>query len=254
MRTGYIKLLFAACLGCTAYDMAAAQKAPTSSIPTLSAASIQLRFVNTDVSDVLQAISVQAHANIVFPAQMKKLISINLAANSTKNALSFVAAAGGLAFRYASGTYVVAPPADLRQALEPFGDQTSVTLKSIPADQAVKLVEGAFPYLTARPAGSRIMLIGAGEDIANALSLLQDQDTPLAVDPFVSEVEPVQYSSAAQLATMIKSLYPSLKAEAVGIADKKGGAIGLAGPKSQVDSAKTVSASSRFAAQSLQES
>ena len=115
MRTGHTKLLFAACLGCTAYNMAAAQKAPTSSIPTVPASSIQLRFVNTDVSDVLQAISVQAHANIVFPAQLKKLISINLAANSTKSALSFVAAAGGLAFRYASGTYVVALPTDLRQ-------------------------------------------------------------------------------------------------------------------------------------------
>ena len=94
MRTGYIKLLVAACLGCTAFDMAAAQKAPTSSIPTVSATSIQLRFVNTDVSDVLQAISVQAHANIVFPAQLKKLISINLAADNREHAGScFVAAA-----------------------------------------------------------------------------------------------------------------------------------------------------------------
>ena len=50
MRTGYTKLLFAACLGCTAYNLAAAQKAPTSSIPTVSATSIQLRSVNTDVS------------------------------------------------------------------------------------------------------------------------------------------------------------------------------------------------------------
>jgi len=238
MRTGYTKLLFAACLGCTAYNMAAAQKAPTSSIPTLSATSIQLRFVNTDVSDVLQAISVQAHANIVFPAQLKKLISINLAADSTKNALSFVAAAGGLAFRYASGTYVVALPTDLRQALEPFGEQSSVTLKVLPSDQAVKLVEGAFPYLTARPAGSKIMLIGANEDIANAITLLQDQDSPESKDPYVSEIEAVQYSSAAQLASMVKSLYPTLKAEPVGPTDKKGGAIGLFGPKSQVESAK----------------
>ena len=37
---------------------------------------------------------------------------------------------------------------------------------------------------------------------------------------------------------MIKSLYPTLKAEAVGPADRKGGAIGLFGPKSQVESAK----------------
>ena len=61
-------------------------------------------------------------------------------------------------------------------------------LKVLPADQAVKLVEGAFPYLTARPAGSRIMLIGAGEDIANAVTLLQDQDrTPDSRDPVMSK-------------------------------------------------------------------
>ena len=80
------------------------------------------------------------------------------------------------------GTYVVALPADLRQALEPFGEQSSVTLKVLPADQAVKLVEGAFPYLTSAQARRRSkkwkLLIGAGEDIANAISLLQDQDSP----------------------------------------------------------------------------
>ena len=37
---------------------------------------------------------------------------------------------------------------------------------------------------------------------------------------------------------MIKSMYPTLRAEAVGPADKKGGAVGLYGPRSQVESAK----------------
>ena len=199
---------------------------------------IQFRFVNTVVSDVLQSFSVQAHANIVFPAQLKKPVSINVAADSVKSALSFVAAAGGLAFRLAGNTYVVAPPESLRQALEPFGEQTSIMLKTIAADAAVKLVEGAFPYLTARPAGSRLMLIGAGEDIAKALALLQEQDLPLSIDPIVSEVDPVQYTSATQLATMLKTLYPLVRAEAVGQTDRKGGAIGLYGPKSQVEGAK----------------
>src|SRR5437867_2779024 len=70
---------------------------------------IRLRFDNTDVSDVLQALSLKTRANIVFSAQMKRPISINVAAASTEEALRYITAAAGLTYRFAGHTYIVAP-------------------------------------------------------------------------------------------------------------------------------------------------
>src|SRR5579871_6037251 len=69
---------------------------------------IRLRFANTDVSDVLQALSLQTRANIVYPAQLKKPISLNINVPTVEEALSYVTAAAGLAWRKVGSTYVVA--------------------------------------------------------------------------------------------------------------------------------------------------
>ena len=50
-------------------------------------ASFRLRFANTDVSDVLQALSLKTKASIVFPSQIKKPISVDITATTTEEAL-----------------------------------------------------------------------------------------------------------------------------------------------------------------------
>ena len=241
MKTSLLCLMAAAGLFSSLPIAVEAQKTPANPMPAAlrsAGTPIRLRFVNTDVSDILQAISVQTHANIVFPSQLKKLISVNMTSDSTRGALTFVAAAGGLAFRQVGQTFVVAPPAELRLVLEPFGEKAHIPLKTLTVEQAQKLVEGAYPYLTVRPGGNQLILIGAAEDLEQAQALLAEQDRPHAIDPMTSEVAVLKYASATQMATMLKSLYPEIKAEPVGQADKSGGVIGLAGPRSQIESAK----------------
>ena len=199
---------------------------------------IKIRFVDTDVSEVLQALGVRTKDNIVYAGQGKKLISINVNASSTEEALRYITAAAGLAFRQAGNSYVVAPAASLKQAIEPLGDQARVPLTSLVPAAAVKVIEDAFPYVTARPAGSQVLLIGAASDLQQAQALLREQDALRTPDPARTEVIAVQNVVPAQAVNVLKSLYPELKIEAIGDAAKPGGSIGLAGPRSIIERAR----------------
>ncbi len=198
---------------------------------------IRLSFSNIDASDVLQAVARYYKANIVFPAQSKKAISLNASASSVEEALRLVTATAGMAYRQTGETYVVGLPADLKGMIEPLGERARIRLNTLTPAQAVQLLEGALPYLTARPAGTQVLVIGASEDIAQARALLQEQD-PATAGAQVNDVVTLQYAASNQVAAMLKSMFPNLKADAIGTADKPGGAIGLVGARTQVEGAK----------------
>lgn len=202
---------------------------------------IRIHFANTDVSDVLQALSVKTHANIVFPAQIKKPISINLTAANLEDALNYVTGAAGLAYRKMGSTYIVAVAADLKQMLQSFGAPTRIALTTLESDAAVKLIEGALPYVTARPAGSQaVLVIGSADDLQQARTLLDEQQKTQLSDPMVQETVVLQFVQPSQVTTMLQSVFPTLKAQVVGsgAADKVGGTLVLAGPRSMVKSAR----------------
>src|SRR2546423_10244472 len=144
---------------------------------------IRLRFANTDVSDVLQAISLKTRANLVYPAQLKRLISLNVTANSVEEALNYVTAAANLAWRRVGQTYVIAPADSLRAMTEQFGDRMTVPLTALSAPDAVSIVTSALPYLTARPAGTSVLLIGAPEDLTQARAILEQQEALRRAEP-----------------------------------------------------------------------
>ena len=198
---------------------------------------VRLQFVNTDVSDVLQAISMKTHASVVYSAQTKHPISLNISATSVSEAIGFASAAAGLTYREIKGRFFVAPAADLKQLIESFGSSETVDLAGITAADAVTLITGALPYLTVRPAGSRIILTGDPADIVQARALLSSQ-TRKAPPAMVSEVVPLKQLSPEQTANMIHALYPDLKAEGTAAPSKIGGAVGLYGPEADVKAAK----------------
>ena len=211
---------------------------PAPAAASVTPSLIRLQFVNSDISDVLQAISMKTRANIVYSAMIKRPISLNITTASVREAIGFAASAAALTYKQIGEKFFVAPPADLKQLIESFGEKETLELNGVSSAEAVSLLAGALPYLTARPAGQQILLIGSPEDIAGARSLLARQERPAVPLPLRSEVVTVQRLVAVQAATMIQTLYPGLKAEAVGSAEKAGGAIGLMGSSSQVDAAK----------------
>jgi len=199
---------------------------------------IRLQFVNTDISDVLQAISFKTHAGIVYSALLKRPISINISANSVSEAIGFAASAAGLTFREMNKRYFVAPAADLKQLIESFGTSEMLDLNGLVSADAITLLTGATPYLTVRPAGSKIMLIGTPEDILLAKAVMASQARPAPPVPTSSEVVSIRGLEAEQAATMLQTLYPTIKAQAVAGAQKTGGAVGLVGPTTDVVAAK----------------
>ncbi len=199
--------------------------------------SFRLRFANTDVSDVLQAIALKTKASIVFPSQIKKPISVDISATTTEEALRFVTAAAGLSYHVIGRTYVVALPSELRQAIEPFGARATLSLASMQPADAAKMLESALPCLTARPMGKQVLAIGDAEDIAQARTLLDLQDRPLIDTTTQAEVVNVKYANPTQIAALVKVMYDGVKAEAVGQANRPGGSIGISGTRAQLDGA-----------------
>ena len=198
---------------------------------------VRLQFVNTDVSDVLQAISMKTHASVVYSAQTKRPISLNISASTVSEAIGFAASAAGLAYREIKGRYFVAPAADLKQLIESFGSTETVELTGMQSAEAITLLTGALPYLTVRPAGNRVILTGDPADIAQAKTLLTGQPK-IAPVASVSEVVQLKQLSPEQTATMLQALYPGLKAEGTANAAKTGGAVGIYGQAADVKAAK----------------
>ena len=115
---------------------------PRSSVESRTLATIRLQFVNTDVSDVLQAISVKTHANIVYPALLKRPISLNITAGSVGEAIGYAASAAGLTWKQLGQTFVVAPASDLKQMIEAFGQSEVVERNDVPSADAITLLTG----------------------------------------------------------------------------------------------------------------
>ena len=204
------------------------RKASTS--PTVSHSSrFRLRFSNTDVSDVLQALSLKTRANIVFPSQLKKQISVDFSAANTEDALRFITAASGLTYRLIGKTFVVAQPSELRLALEPFGERVKIALISIKPADAAKMLEDAIPSISARPLVNQVLVIGGAEDLAQAQNIIADADKGTHVDPVVTVVIPIQNAISSQVVSVLRAIYENLKVDGVGPVGQPGGAVGVSG-------------------------
>ena len=200
---------------------------------------IRLHFAKTDVGIVLSALGTRARANIVYSSEKKREIAINIAAPTLEEALNSVAACAGLEYRQVGHTYVVAAPADLKQAIRPFAVNASLMPEGLSAEEGAKLLDATLPYLAARPAGNRLLVSGAEADIAQARLVLATVYNGRAGRAQASAVIAVLNAPAAQIAATLKIMYPDLRAEAIGVTDKPGGTIGISGSRALIEEAKT---------------
>lgn len=241
-----MKLFSLYCLGlCSlSFTPVIAQEVKTSDRPasvTKQSGNIRLVFANTDVSDVLQALSLKTKVNIVFPSQAKKPISVDFSTNKIEEALGYITAAAGMAYKKVDKTYIVAPQAELRTAVEPFGTRSTVPMPDLAPDEAIKLLQGILPALTVRSTGKSLLLIGTVEDIAEARRVLSEQGgSPKGKEEVLTEVLNVKNASAVQIAKALQGLGGGLKADGIGTEAKPGGSIILIGTKSQIENAKSM--------------
>ena len=85
------------------------------------AQTFRLIFSDTDVADVLRSISLRTGANIVYSSAEPLPISINVTVNGAEDAVRAAASAAGLGHRRIGNTFIVASVANMRKAMEPFG-------------------------------------------------------------------------------------------------------------------------------------
>ena len=204
------------------------------------AQSFRLIFSDTDVADVLRSISLRTGANIVYSAAEPLPISVNVTVNGSEEAVRAAASAAGLGYRRVGNTFIVASVANMRKAMEPYGQRVLITPEGVPPAEAARRLEEMYPWLTARPAGDQVLLIGTAQDIDNAQKAMPDVERSWFMAQRVNEVVFLKYASVSQVATMLKAMYPTITSDALGAEDKPGGGIGLSGPRSEVMAAKEI--------------
>ncbi len=192
---------------------------------------IRLRFDNTEVSDIIHALSLKTGANIVLASATHRSLSMNLTASTVEEALKTVSSASGMTYRLVGKSYIVATAAEMKQVMEASGSKARVSLKYLSAQEAVKDLEGVLPFLTAKAISDSVLLIGGEEDIAIAKSFLMEQDKAPAKEDLRTEVITIHNLVSSKLDAFLKSTYPRLRIDVVGNGEKPGGAVSITAPK-----------------------
>lgn len=135
-------------------------------------------FNNTEVSKILYALARITKTNIVVPSDIKTQVTVRLADVTADQAIRTIAGQAGLAYRKIGTTYFIAKPENMKSVLEQNGVEERATLHSLATDVAVTELQKSLPYLTVRPAGRSVILIGSADDIEQARLTLQELENP----------------------------------------------------------------------------
>jgi len=190
-------------------------------------------YVNAEVTDVIRALASQSRVNVAINPGVKGQVTVHLRDKTVDEAMSIVTNLAGLGMKKVSGTYVVAPRAEMRATLERLGDTRTVELTHLTGKAAADLAQGAFTDLTARPQGKAVVLVGASEDLEAAEKLVRQNDVLNSDSVRVTERVAVKNRPAAQVATALVKMVPNLSAEAAGES------VVLTGTKTQVELARS---------------
>lgn len=199
--------------------------------------SFRVNFSKTNVDEVLQALSQQTGANIIYNGKGDIPITVNFLATSTEDAVRGASAAASLTYRRVNNTYVVASAENLRKAMAPYGNRVKFSLKYILPSEASKLVEASFPTVTAEATGEKLSVTAIPADIVMVREFLEEKEAAAAKNQNLRVVVVVKYASAATISASIKSLFPNLLVESVARPDTPSGSIVLSGPREDVESA-----------------
>lgn len=200
--------------------------------------SIPMVFSNTDVAHALRALSLRTGTGVVYAAGKEKVVvTLNVIAASPEEAIRHVASAAGLVYRKVGKIFVVAPPAGMRQALEPYGVRTVFSVEEGASADLVAKLQEALPYATVRAAGDKIVVVGAPEDVEAARTALSDLQSGAAGRRLSTDVVLLVRAVPATVAPLIASLYPDIKVTPT-LGDKPGGALAFTGPASQLQDAR----------------
>jgi type II secretory pathway component GspD/PulD (secretin) len=169
-----------------------------------------------DATKILSALAIKWRINIVMPDEIKSVVTVDLTDVTVERAIQIVAAKAGAVYRRIDNDFVVAAPERITQILETLGKQERFMLHAIPASEAIAQLKQATPYVTVRPFGRALTLIGAPSDLIQAHELLRQLDTPPNTEPSETVSLSLKHAPPAEVQQVLTVQFPQLKAQKVG--------------------------------------
>lgn len=187
---------------------------------------VSLDFVSTDIADVLKALAMQTHSNIVAGKDVTGNITVSLNHVSLDDALNMITKLSGFQYAMVGTTYVVGTPALVSvmtatgtAAAPPSTAVISFTY-SDPKDLATYIKE-QFPDLKAsvgkatggaQASGGVLIVTGSDAEVQAAKQLIADAENSLSkgIAASTTQVYNIRYASADDLQTELHRLVPGL--------------------------------------------
>ena len=209
---------------------AAPHPAPSSSTTqTVRAAAnaddVTLDFVGADINDVLKALSMQTHTNIVSGSDVKGTITVSLAHVTLEDALDLITKLSGFQYAKIGPTYLVGSAAAI-QTLTAAGTAQTPAVTSVisfsysdPTDLLTE-VKQLYPNVKASTgkaaggqAGGGVLLVtGTNDDIEGIRRLVGDSEAAISrnIGSSQTELYKIKYASADDLETVLSRLVPGV--------------------------------------------
>lgn len=186
---------------------------------------VTLDFVGADINDVLKALAMQTHTNIVSGTDVKGPITVSLAHVSLEEALDLITKLSGFQYAKIGRTYLVGTPAAVATLTASGTAQTPAVTTVISfsySDSAdlVTEIKQLYPNVkssTGKAAGGQagggvLLVTGTTEDVEGVRRLVADSEAAISrnVGTSRTEVYNIKYAAADDLETVLGRLVPGV--------------------------------------------
>jgi type II secretory pathway component GspD/PulD (secretin) len=204
--------------------------APKTAVPsvhalTSSADDVTLDFVGADINDVLKALAMQTHTNIVSGNDVKGPITVSLAHVSLEEALDLITKLSGYQYAKVGRTYVVGTPAAI-QTLTASGTAQAPAVTAVISfsyadpSSLVDEIKQLYPNVKAtvgkavsgQAGGGVLVVTGTSDDVDGVRRIVADSENAISrnVGSSVTELYQIKYAAAEDLQTVLNRLVPSI--------------------------------------------
>lgn len=177
-----------------------------------STARFTLEFVDADLADVFQALATQSGVNIALSNSVKGKTTLRLRNVTLEQALNIVTKLNGLDYAWVDAAYVVGTPEEVRAMRVAELRSTVVVLRHVQPEYAQEVLGKLTPEVTVstQKGVQSVLLLAPESSLSKAERILREIDVPTVPGPPTTEVVPVRYLKAQQMADMIAAAAPDV--------------------------------------------
>lgn len=192
---------------------------------TSNTSDVTLDFVGADINDVLKALSMQTHTNIIAGTDVKGPITVSLAHVSLEEALDLITRLSGYQYAKVGRTYLVGNSAAV-QALTASGTAqapavtTVISFSYSDPNDLINEIKQLYPNVkatTGKAAGGQagggvLIITGTSDDVEGVKRLVADAESLIShnIGTSRTDVYNIKYASADDLESVLSRLVPGV--------------------------------------------